>query len=71
MPFLVFCLGTKLNVCNCYEPAQSNSTGESKTIELKLQLPQHNQIVKTVVAFANTSGGKLVVGVNDDREIVA
>lgn len=44
--------------------------GESKTIELKLQLPQHNQIVKTVVAFANTSGGKLVVGVNDDREIV-
>ena len=27
--------------------------GESKTLELKLQLPQHEHIAKTVVAFAN------------------
>ncbi|MEO1396577.1 MAG: RNA-binding domain-containing protein [Cyanobacteria bacterium J06634_5] len=44
--------------------------GESKTLELKSALPQHNQIAKTVVAFANTSGGKLVIGVDDDRQIV-
>ncbi len=40
--------------------------GESKTLELKSQLPQGEQIVKTVIAFANGSGGKLVIGVNDD-----
>lgn len=43
--------------------------GESKTLELKLQLPQHDQIAKTVVAFANTSGGKLVLGVDDKRQV--
>lgn len=44
--------------------------GESKTLELKAQLPQHEQIAKTAVAFANTSGGKLVIGVSDDRQVV-
>lgn len=44
--------------------------GESKTLELKQKLPKHEQIVKTVIAFANTSGGKLIIGVNDDRQIV-
>lgn len=44
--------------------------GESKTLELKQTLPKHDQVVKTVIAFANTSGGKLVIGVNDERQIV-
>ena len=44
--------------------------GESKTLELKAQLPKHEQIAKTVVAFANTSGGKLIIGVNDNREAI-
>jgi ATP-dependent DNA helicase RecG len=44
--------------------------GESKTLELKSELPQHDQIAKTIVAFANTSGGKLIVGVADDLTIV-
>ncbi|PZO13693.1 MAG: ATP-dependent DNA helicase [Leptolyngbya foveolarum] len=44
--------------------------GESKTLELKAQLPRHDQIAKTVVAFANTSGGKLVIGVDDERHVV-
>ncbi|MEI7898831.1 MAG: RNA-binding domain-containing protein, partial [bacterium] len=44
--------------------------GESKTLELKAQLPQHEQIAKTAVAFANTSGGKLVIGVSDDRQVI-
>ena len=43
--------------------------GESKTLELKSQLPQHDQIAKTIVAFANTSGGKLVLGVDDKRQV--
>ena len=43
--------------------------GESKTLELKQFLPKNESIAKTVIAFSNTSGGKLVVGVNDNREI--
>ncbi len=44
--------------------------GESKTLELKAELPRHEQIAKTIVAFVNTSGGKLVIGVADDLAIV-
>lgn len=43
--------------------------GESKTLELKSRLPQRDQIAKTVVAFANTSGGKLVLGVDGQRQV--
>jgi len=46
------------------------SKGESKTLEFKEQLPTNNSIAKTVIAFANTSGGKLIIGVSDSREIV-
>jgi ATP-dependent DNA helicase RecG len=44
--------------------------GESKTIEFKEKLPKNNSIVKTVIAFSNTSGGKLIIGVSDDKKIV-
>jgi len=27
-------------------------------------------LAKTIIAFANTSGGKLIIGVNDNREII-
>jgi ATP-dependent DNA helicase RecG len=50
--------------------AQRIRHGESKTLELKSQLPHHEQIAKTVVAFANTGGGQLVLGVNDERQVV-
>lgn len=46
--------------------------GESKTVELKEELPKNStKYTKTVVAFANTQGGKLIFGVVDEtREIV-
>lgn len=44
--------------------------GENKTLELKETLPKNDSIAKTVVAFSNTSGGKLIIGVNDKREVV-
>ncbi len=44
--------------------------GESKTIEFKEQMPKNDSIAKTVIAFANTAGGRLVIGVNDSLEIV-
>ncbi len=44
--------------------------GENKKVEFKEQLPKNESIVKTVIAFSNTSGGKLIIGVSGDREIV-
>ncbi|MBN21579.1 MAG: hypothetical protein CL678_09865 [Bdellovibrionaceae bacterium] len=38
---------------------------ESKLVELKEELPQKNQIIKTCVAFANGAGGDLIIGVED------
>jgi predicted HTH transcriptional regulator len=48
------------------------ASGESKTVEFKLELPgQSEKYVKTLVAYANTAGGKLIVGVRDrDRTII-
>lgn len=40
--------------------------GESKNIEYKSVLPEKSdRYIKTVIAFANTQGGKLIIGVDD------
>ncbi len=44
--------------------------GENKRVEFKEQLPKNESIVKTIISFSNTSGGKLIIGVTDNREIV-
>jgi len=44
--------------------------GEGKRLELKEKLPTNESIAKTVIAFSNTSGGKLIIGINDNKEIV-
>src|SRR6266487_1707732 len=38
---------------------------EGKTLEFKRDLSSPGPIMKTVVAFANTAGGDLVIGVDD------
>ena len=44
--------------------------GESRTLEFKKILPKENlKWIKTVVAFANGAGGRIVIGVTDKREI--
>ena len=41
-------------------------SGESKNIEYKVTLPDKSEkYMKTIVAFANTQGGKLIVGVEN------
>lgn len=41
--------------------------GESKHIEFKEEIPKkHEKFLKDIIAFANTSGGKTVVGIVDD-----
>ena len=42
-------------------------SGESKNIEYKVMLPDKSEkYIKTIIAFANTQGGKLIVGVDDE-----
>lgn len=42
---------------------------ESATLEFKRKLPSKQQVIKTIVAFCNQHGGKLVVGADDDGSI--
>jgi ATP-dependent DNA helicase RecG len=42
---------------------------ESTTLELKRELPKNDQIVKTIIGFCNLYGGRLIIGVDDDRTI--
>ncbi|MBX2840465.1 MAG: putative DNA binding domain-containing protein [Flammeovirgaceae bacterium] len=44
--------------------------GESQTLDFKRTISHKNKIAKTLVAFANTRGGKLLVGVTDDKHIL-
>ena len=42
---------------------------EGKTLEFKRDLSSPKHLLKTLVAFANTAGGRLVIGVADDQQI--
>lgn len=43
---------------------------ESVMLEFKEKIPTKNQIVKTVLGFCNRFGGRLIIGVKDNRDIV-
>ena len=46
---------------------QKELFGESKHIEFKEVIPKkHEKFLKDIIAFANTSGGKTIVGIVDD-----
>lgn len=44
--------------------------GESQTVEFKTRLPKGDVIARTIVSFANTEGGILLIGVDDKGEII-
>lgn len=45
--------------------------GESPHVEFKKDFPkQVDNLCKTMVAFANCGGGTLLIGINDDGEII-
>jgi len=46
------------------------SGSESSTLEFKREIPSKQQILKTVIAFCNRHGGKLILGVEDSGEII-
>ena len=43
---------------------------EGEGLELKKSVSNYNDLGQCVCAFANTAGGRLVIGVGDRREIV-
>ena len=43
---------------------------EGKTLELKRDLSSPTKPLRTIVAFANSAGGRLVIGVDDDGTVV-
>ena len=49
---------------------QITSQVEGKTLEFKRDLSSPKPLLKTLVAFANTAGGRLVIGVDDKRQIL-
>lgn len=46
------------------------SATEGKTLEFKRDLSSPTKPLRTVVAFANSAGGRLVIGVDDDGTVV-
>ena len=45
------------------------SSSEGKTLEFKRDLSSMKPILKTLVAFANTAGGTLIIGRKDDGQL--
>jgi ATP-dependent DNA helicase RecG len=43
---------------------------EGKTLESKRDLSSPENIMKTLVAFANTAGGIILIGVEDDHTVI-
>ncbi len=43
--------------------------GENKYVEFKLKTNHPEKIVREIVAFANTDGGKVIIGIADDKSI--
>jgi ATP-dependent DNA helicase RecG len=43
---------------------------EGSAVDFKVDVSSPRNIVKCFVAFSNTAGGRIVVGVDDDREVV-
>ncbi|HEY3250832.1 MAG TPA: RNA-binding domain-containing protein [Ignavibacteria bacterium] len=44
--------------------------GENQQVEFKRKFTEPDKIAKEMIAFANTSGGKLIFGIDDDRSVV-
>lgn len=51
------------------ELTQLVSLGEGQHLEFKRKVPRPERIAKEVIAFANTKGGRLLLGVDDDGTV--
>ena len=44
--------------------------GENKKLEFKVKFPKSETLAKTIIDFSNTAGGKLIIGVDDNKNII-
>ena len=44
--------------------------GEDATIEFKREMPHRNSMADEIAAFANAQGGTILIGVDENREII-
>ncbi len=43
---------------------------ENKDLDFKLELPESKKAAQLVTAFYNSRGGKIILGVNDNKKLV-
>ncbi len=55
---------------NTIELLELINKGESYHLEFKIEEENNEDFAKTIVSFANTDGGKILIGVNDEGNIV-
>jgi hypothetical protein len=53
-----------------YQMEELIKRGESHELEFKVDLREHARFLQTVVAFANASGGRILLGVDDNAQIL-
>lgn len=53
-----------------YELNEIIENGENSTVEFKRKFTEPEKIAKEMIAFANTKGGRLLFGVDDDKKVV-
>ena len=46
------------------------SRGESETLEFKKSTGEWKEIIKTISAFSNTKGGKIIIGVSKIQKLL-
>lgn len=68
--YLIFRGISDLNTMTLQQLKHDVAKGEGLFIEFKLKLPEWDKLMREVVAFANTEGGTVYIGVDDDGRLV-
>nr|HMT12873.1 ATP-binding protein [Ignavibacteria bacterium] len=53
-----------------YELNEIIEGGENQNVEFKRKFTEPEKIAKEMIAFANTHGGKILFGIDDDKSVV-